>query len=113
METSELWTVFSIVAGFVSLGVATWLYRWVQRQDPGSEKAQEVAAWIKEGATSYLRRLYLALTLVAAALGLIIAIVFSFDIENLGIKAVSVDPLRGGSMALAFLSGAVCSALAG
>ena len=113
METSELWTVFSIVAGFISLGVATWLYRWVQRQDPGSEKAQEVAAWIKEGATSYLRRLYLALTLVAAGLGLIIAIVFSFDIENLGLEAVSVDPLRGGSMALAFLGGAVCSALAG
>jgi K(+)-stimulated pyrophosphate-energized sodium pump len=113
METSELWTVFSIVAGFISLGVATWLYRWVQRQDPGSEKAQEVAGWIKEGASSYLRRLYLALTLVAAGLGLIIAIVFSFDIENLGLEAVSVDPLRGGSMALAFLGGAVCSALAG
>ncbi len=113
METPELWTIFAIVSGVISVGVAVWLYGWVRRQDPGSEKAQEVAAWIQEGATSYLRRLYLTLTLVAAGLGLIIAIVFSFDIENLGTEAVTVDPLRGGGMALAFLGGAVCSALAG
>jgi K(+)-stimulated pyrophosphate-energized sodium pump len=85
----------------------------VHRQDAGSEKAQEVASWIREGATTYLRRLYLALTLVAVGLGVIIAVVFSFDIEHLGTGAIHLDPLRGGAMALAFVAGGICSAIAG
>ncbi len=113
MVGSELWIFVAIFAGAVSLGVATWLYIWVNRQDAGSEKAQEVASWIREGAKTYLRRLYLALTLVAVALGIIIAIVFSFDIEHLGMGAAAINPSRGITMALAFLAGAICSALAG
>ena len=113
MQFSQPWVFLSALAGVVSVGVAIWLYMWVNRQDAGSERAQEVASWIREGARSYLRRLYLALTLVAVALGVIIAIVFSFDIENLGMGAVGVDPSRGIGMALAFVAGAVCSAVAG
>jgi K(+)-stimulated pyrophosphate-energized sodium pump len=110
---SELWILVAIFAGIISVGVAIWLYIWVHRQDPGSEQAQEVASWIREGARTYLRHLYLALTLVAVALGIIIAIVFSFDIEHLGLKAVAVNPSRGIAMALAFVAGAICSAMAG
>ena len=110
---SELWIFVAIFAGAVSLGVAIWLYVWVNRQDAGSERAQEVASWIREGAKTYLRRLYLALTLVAVALGVIIAVVFSFDIENLVMGAVAVNPSRGITMALAFVAGAICSAIAG
>jgi len=110
---SQPWIFVAIFAGAVSVGVAAWLYRWVHRQDAGSPEAQEVASWIREGATTYLRRLYLALTLVAIGLGVIIAIVFSFDIEHLGTGAVHLDPLRGGGMALAFVAGGICSAIAG
>ena len=113
MQVSQPWIFVSILAGIGSVGVAIGLYRWVNRQDPGSERAQEVASWIREGAQTYLRRLYLALTLVAIALGIIIAIVFSFDIEHLGVGAAGVNPARGIRMALAFVSGSVCSAIAG
>jgi K(+)-stimulated pyrophosphate-energized sodium pump len=113
MLLSQPWIFVALLAGFVSVGVAIWLYRWVNRQDPGSERAQEVASWIREGAQSYLRRLYAALTLLAVVLAVVIAIVFSFDIENLGLGAVSVNPIRGITMALAFVGGAVCSAAAG
>jgi K(+)-stimulated pyrophosphate-energized sodium pump len=113
MPTSQTWGFVALLAGIVSVGVAIWLYRWVNRQDAGSEEAQEVASWIRDGARSYLRRLYLALTLVAVALGVIIAIVFSFDIEHLGMEAVAINPSRGLTMALAFVAGAICSALAG
>ena len=113
MHVSQPWVFWSVLAGIISVGVALWLYRWVNRQDAGSERAQEVASWIREGAKTYLRRLYLALTLVAVALGVIIAIVFSFDIEHLGMGAVTVSPSRGIEMALAFVGGAVCSAIAG
>jgi len=110
---SQLWIFVAIFAGIISVGVAIWLYVWVNRQDAGSEKAQEVASWIREGARTYLRRLYLALALVAVALGIIIAIVFSFDIEHLGMETAAINPSRGIMMALAFVAGAICSALAG
>ena len=113
MPMFQPWIFLSLLAGVVSVGFAIGLYAWVIRQDAGSKRAQEVASWIREGARSYLRRLYTALTLVAVALGIVIAVVFSFDIEHLGLGTLSFSPARGMSMALAFVAGAVCSALAG
>jgi K(+)-stimulated pyrophosphate-energized sodium pump len=113
MLTSQTWVFIALLAGIVSVAVAVWLYRWVNRQDAGSERAQEVASWIRDGARSYLRRLYTALGLVAVVLGVIIAIVFSFDVENMGSGAVVANPARGVTMALAFVAGSLCSAIAG
>ena len=113
MSISQPWIVVTILAGAASVGVATWLYIWVHRQDAGTKKAQEVASWIREGATSYLRRFYLALTRVAVGMGAVIAVVFSFDIGSLGTEAINIDPLQGGGMALAFVTGAICSVIAG
>lgn len=113
MSISQPWVFVAILAGAVSVGVAIWLYFWVNRQDAGSETAQEVASWIREGAKTYLRHLYLALTLIAVALGVLIAIVFSFEIERVGLGAVAVNPSQGITTALAFVSGAICSAIAG
>ena len=113
MLISQPWIVVTILAGAASVGVATWLYIWVHQQDAGTKEAQEVASWIREGATSYLRRFYLALTRVAVGMGLVIALVFSFDIGSLGAEAININPLRGGGMALAFVAGAICSVIAG
>ena len=113
MPTSQPWIFVAIFAGAVSVAVAVWLYGWVHRQDAGTKEAQEVASWIREGATSYLYRFYLALTRVAVGMGVIIALVFSFDIGRLSTGAIEVNPLRGGVMALAFVSGAICSVVAG
>jgi len=110
----QFWVVTSIIAGLVSVGAAAWLYTWVNRQDPGTERAQEVASWIREGATTYLKHLYTALTLVTLVLGVIIAVIFSFDISQLGgDEAIAVDAGRGLAMAIAFVGGGVCSAIAG
>ncbi len=103
------WIFIGIGAGIISIGIAFYLFFWVKRQNAGSAKAQEVASWIKEGAASYLKRLYTALTIVAAILGLVIALVFSFIDSTSG----SPDPKVGVSMALAFIFGALCSAVAG
>lgn len=108
----QIWLFIAIAIGIVSVGVAIWLYFWVMRQDPGTEKAQEVASWIQEGARSYLAKLYRALTLVSVALGIIIAIVFSFDVSGAA-SGVEAYPLRGVFTALAFIFGALCSAVAG
>jgi len=110
---TQTWLFIGILSGLLSVGVALVLYYWVMRQDAGSERAQQVAGWIREGAASYLKRLYTALTLVAVILGFVIAIVFSFDLTQLGSGHVDIEPLKGLEMAFAFIVGAVCSAIAG
>ncbi len=109
---SEIWIYIGIIAGLVSIAVALYLYFWVKKKDPGSEKAQEVASWIKEGANSYLKRLYTALTLVAVVVGLILAVVFSLHLGEAD-AAQKFDLAKGGSMAAFFIFGALCSAIAG
>jgi K(+)-stimulated pyrophosphate-energized sodium pump len=113
MLRSDFWAIGALFAGLTAVGASSWFYRWVRRQDAGSERAQEVASWIRQGARTYLQRLYAALTLLAVALGIIIAIVFGFHIEDLGTGAAALAPGRGFSMAFAFVAGAVCSAIAG
>lgn len=95
--------VICILAGILSVGVAVYYFRWVKSQDPGSERAQQVAKWIREGAQSYLKKLYGALGMLAVALALILAIVF-------GLKE---DAGYGLGMAAAFVLGALSSAIAG
>jgi len=110
---NDIWLIISIVASFISVGVALYLFFWVKKQDPGSEKAQEVASWIREGAKAYLKRLYIALTIVAVILGFIIAVVFSFDWSEVASGQVDITPINGISMAIAFIVGSLCSAVAG
>jgi len=111
--TDQLWLLVGIGSGVISVAAALYLYYWVMRQDAGSERAQEVARWIREGAASYLKKLYTALTLVAVVMGFIIAIVFSFDLTQLGTGSVDIMPSNGITMAVAFVVGAVSSAIAG
>ena len=99
----NIWVVVSFIAGIISVGVSFAYYQWVARQDPGDERAQRVAGWIEDGARSYLKKLYVALGGLSVALAIILAIVFGLQ-ENLG---------YGLSIAVAFVFGAICSAVAG
>ena len=110
---NQVWLYISIFASVISIGVALYLFFWVKRQDPGTEKAQEVASWIREGARTYLKRLYIALTIVALILAFIIGVVFSFDLTEVALGNVEITPSNGIQMALAFIGGSICSALAG
>ena len=109
----KTWLIVGIVSGFISVGAALAIYFWVVRQDPGSERARQVAKWISEGAASYLKRLYTVLAMVATVLAFVIAIVFSFNLTQLGSGSVDVIPAHGLTMAVAFIFGALCSAVAG
>ena len=110
---TQTWLFVGIVSGLISVGVALAIYFWVVRQDPGSERARQVAKWISDGAASYLKRLYTVLAMVATVLAFVIAIVFSFNLSQLGSGSVDVAPVHGLTMAAAFIFGALCSAVAG
>ena len=107
------WIYIGIVGGVISIGVAIYLYFWVMRQDPGSEKAREVSGWIRDGANTYLKKLYTSLATLAVILGVVIALIFSFNFENIGTTGVQLEPKNGLIMAASFIVGALCSALAG
>lgn len=109
----QIWLYISIGASLLSIGVALYLFYWVKQQPPGSERAQEVASWIREGSQTYLKRLYFTLAIVSVVLGFIIAIVFSFDLTDVAIGQVNLTPMNGVQMAISFIVGALCSAVAG
>lgn len=110
---NNYWLIISIAASLISIGVAVYLFFWVKRQPAGSERAQEVASWIREGSQTYLKRLYTTLTVVSVVLGFILAIAFSFDFSDIATGKVSVVPLNGLETAVSFVVGALCSAIAG
>ncbi|HOS60725.1 MAG TPA: sodium/proton-translocating pyrophosphatase, partial [Syntrophorhabdaceae bacterium] len=95
----EFWIYLGIFGGVVSIGVAIYLFFWVKRQEPGSERAREVASWIKEGAQTYLKRLYTSLTTIALILGVVIAVLFSFNLEDMAVTGLKISPSNGLVMA--------------
>ncbi len=111
--SSQSWLLIGVGGGLLSVAVAVFLFFWVRKQDAGSERAQEVARWIREGASSYLIKLYTSLALVAVILGFVIALVFSFEMNDLGNSQVTVNSAEGLRVAVTFITGAICSAIAG
>ncbi len=111
--STQNWLLIGVGCGLISVAVALYLFFWVKKQNAGTEKAKEVARWIREGASSYLKKLYTSLGLVAVVLGFIIALVFSFNLGNLGSSQITVNSGEGLKVAITFIFGALCSAVAG
>ena len=87
--------VLALLVGALALLFAGFLARGVVRSDEGSPEMQAIAAAIREGATAFLRREYRVLSVFAV----IVAVVLG----------VAIGP----SIAIAFLAGAICSAVTG
>lgn len=100
MDFSKL--IFAVpAAGALALLYAMVKSSWINRQDAGTDRMKEIGGYIREGAMAFLAREYkvLAIFVVAVAVALYFA--------NRG-QAES-----HGVMALSFIVGAICSALAG
>ena len=87
--------------GLIALLYTFWKSSWVSKQDPGTEKMQKIASHISKGAMAFLRAEYKILAIFVIA----IAVLLLYG----GFTNESSHPL----VALSFVVGAFCSALAG
>ncbi len=77
---------------------------WVRRQDPGDDRMQMIGKWISEGAMAFLAREYRVLAVFVIA----VAVLLGYANSQFG-----EDQNTNGLVAVSFVLGAACSALAG
>ncbi len=90
--------LFSFVCGLIALGFAYYKASWINQQDPGTERMQEIGAAVREGAMAFLAREYKVLTVFVIAVAVLLAVGY---------------PGVQGLVAVSFIVGALCSGLAG
>jgi K(+)-stimulated pyrophosphate-energized sodium pump len=61
MTPTTLVKFFAPLSGLVALAFVAILFRWINRQDPGSTQMREIASYIQEGANAFLRREFMTI----------------------------------------------------
>ena len=102
----EPWFVAPLSA-LISVIVGLYFYHYVNKQDNGTERMQEIAAAIKEGADAFLRREYTVLAMFVVVVAVVICIFLPKPLWE------PHDMLINIQLALAYMFGSFCSALAG
>ncbi len=87
--------LWALLPALIAVAYGIVLIAWIMRQPSGDDRMRAIARAIQEGAQAYLQRQYKTIALVAAVI---------FVVIGIGIDWVT---------ALGFLTGAVCSGLAG
>jgi K(+)-stimulated pyrophosphate-energized sodium pump len=95
------WVWIVAIVAFLALGVAAWLVREVLAASQGTEKMQEIAKAVQEGAAAYLRRQF-------KTLGVFVVLIF-FVLLPLPADSMSIRWGRS----IFFLVGALFSAVTG
>ena len=93
----------SMGAGVLALVFAYIKTTWINKQDPGTARMQEIGAAVREGAMAFLKREYKVL----AVFIVVVAAMLAF----LNIKVTGNKSL--GLVAVSFVVGAFCSVLSG
>ncbi len=99
------WLLYVVpLTGLIALAFAYSKAKWVKAQDAGTDRMKEIAGYIQEGSMAFLTREYRLLAIFVA----IVAVL-------LGASRVLAEggEAKDGLIALAFVAGAGCSALAG
>ncbi|MDF1564204.1 MAG: sodium-translocating pyrophosphatase [Deltaproteobacteria bacterium] len=89
------------VAGVLSLVAAFIFSMWINKQDEGTDRMKEIGGHIRDGAMAFLAREYRTLSIFVVAVAILLAFGYWGNEDS--------HPL----VALAFVVGAICSALAG
>lgn len=104
MDVAQMGTIAAMIAGGVALLFAWYLFRKVGMFDAGTPRMREIAAAIHEGAMAFLGREYRTLAVFVVVLAGAIVSLGMWGGERLGIPPLT---------AVAFVSGALASGLAG
>ena len=101
---------FAIAASVIGLLFAVYLAAAIVRQDQGSERVRFIGHAIQQGATAFLKREYGVLAVFVVVVVVVIALFIDYDI----LGRIGGDESGGvPSTAIAYLIGAIGSALAG
>ena len=87
------------LSGVAAVLFALWKSNWINKQNPGNEKMQEIGLAIREGATAFLKREYRVLAVFVLIVAMLL---YWINLSN-----------NTEWVALSFVVGALCSALAG
>jgi len=102
----EPWLIAPISA-LISILVGLYFYRYVEKQDSGTKKMQEIAFAIKEGADAFLRREYMTLAIFVVIVAILLCIFLPSPLW------LSQEPIKNIQLTIAYMFGSFCSALAG
>jgi K(+)-stimulated pyrophosphate-energized sodium pump len=102
----EPWFIAPLSA-VVSILVGLYFLRYINRQDSGNEKMREISSLIKEGADAFIKREYMTLAMFVAVVAVLMLIFLPNPLW------LTTAPLKNVEIALAYIFGSSCSALAG
>lgn len=92
MENLLFWLVPA--ASVVALALAHYFFRWMKKQDEGTDQMRKIASHVRKGAMSYLRQQYKIVTIVFICLVVLFSIMaYGFGVQN---KWVPIAFLTGG-----------------
>jgi K(+)-stimulated pyrophosphate-energized sodium pump len=101
----EPWLIAPISA-VISILVGLYFYRYVEKQDSGSERMREISDAIRSGANAFIKREYRTLAIFVGVVSVLLLIFLPSPIW-MG------DPPRNVGIMIAYIFGSACSALAG
>lgn len=101
-------------AGVLAILFAAYLARGVLRRDRGTARMQEIGEMIYEGAWAFLKRQYTTIGIISIVVAIIISVLVATlsdetELQRLGVTALGIGWRTG----VAFLIGALCSAVSG
>ena len=102
----ETWFIAPLSA-LVSILVGLYFYRYVNKQDSGTERMREISGAIKEGAAAFIRREYTTLAIFVIVVAILIGVFLPQPIwasDNLMLNL---------QLPIAYMFGSFCSGLAG
>jgi K(+)-stimulated pyrophosphate-energized sodium pump len=104
-KTFEPWLI-APVAAVISILIGLLFYRYVEKQDSGTEKMREISDAIKDGARAFIKREYTTLAIFVAVVSVLILVFLPSPFWT-------GEPLKNIALMLAYTFGSACSALAG
>ena len=85
---------FTISAAVLTLAFAFYFYKWMRKQDEGTDKMKEIASHVRSGALAYLKQQYRVIAFFFGGAFIIFAILsYALKVQN---PFVPIGFLTGG-----------------